>query len=160
MKRKRKPISDKCVGTMVHEMITEAVNRTDAGTTERKDVVNRQDGSNANSLDPSAEPFQFESIADFDARKGYRPCASRGVTAHLSDGRHADASLWRDSAGNVVARFSSSGYRFSFVVRRDSGPVQDNELVDLESYLSELLYWWMVEGIDDQPTTELAILKR
>jgi hypothetical protein len=57
-----------------------------------------------------------------------------------------------------VARFASSGYRFSFVVRRHYGPVQDSALGDLESYLMELLDWWMVEGVDDRPTTELATL--
>lgn len=100
--------------------------------------------------------FTFVQIPNFDARKGYRACKSPGVGV---DGK-ADVSLWRDAGGNVVARFSSQGYRFSFVVYQDHESVCDDQMEALESYLSELAFWWLIEGVDDTPDTELWRLNR
>lgn len=102
------------------------------------------------------DPYLFKEIADFDARRGYRRCdpPGAGVIFCGRPRRSADADLWRDGSNDVVTRFSSQGYQFSFKVRDASGkPLQDKQIPDLCEHISELLALWLAEGVDDTPST-------
>jgi hypothetical protein len=103
-----------------------------------------------------SDQFVFEGIADFDARRAYKRCKLPGVgVSFAGDRRTASANLWRDQENNVVTRFSSQGYEFSFRVRDASGkPLRDDQVDPLGEYLCDLLVLWIVEGVDDTPTTE------
>lgn len=102
---------------------------------------------------PHQRPYVFERIENFDARRGYSRCNPPGQGMTL--GLKADADLWRDPSGNVVTRLSSEGYRFSFLVSHRSGrAVLDEEMKSLCDYLADILHLWIVEGVDDEPTTE------
>ena len=64
--------------------------------------------------------------------------------------------MWRDRSDNLVARFSSEGYQFSFAVVHASGhALRDDQIDGLEDHLIELLKLWLVEGVDDWPSTEI-----
>ena len=79
-----------------------------------------------------------------------------GVGCHFVGRSGAQADLWRDRSDNLVARFSSEGYQFSFAVVHASGhALRDDQIDGLEDHLIELLKLWLVEGVDDWPSTEI-----
>lgn len=109
---------------------------------------------------PTKEPdacsesvYVFDPIDGFDARRGYRRCNPPGVGGTISFSAVAD--LWRDRAGNVVTRFASQGYRFSFMVMHRSGrALLDAEMDDFCEYLADVVHLWLIEGVDDEPSTD------
>lgn len=105
--------------------------------------------------------YTFESIADFDARRGYTRCVLPGVGVSFQDGRSGMTHLWRDRAGNVVVRFSSQGYTFSFMVVHSSGEqLTDDQVEAFEGLLRKLLMLWLIEGVDDTPSTSASDIDR
>jgi hypothetical protein len=101
-------------------------------------------------------PYVMEPVADFDARRGYRRFRLPGVGISFTDGTRAEADVWRDRSGNLVARLSSSGYTYSFAIRDASGRAPGDDHADrLEQYLLEVLHLWLIEGVDEDPTTEV-----
>lgn len=105
--------------------------------------------------------YTFESIANFDARRGYTRCVLPGVGTSFQDGQSGTIDLWRDRAGNVVARFSSQGYAFSFMVTHSSGEqLTDAQVEAFENLLGKLLMLWLIEGVDDTPSTYASDLER
>jgi hypothetical protein len=103
-----------------------------------------------------ARIYVFTEIDGFDARKGYTKCPVPGVGAHIERGKSAVADFWRNRAGHVVVRFASQGYRSSFEVRlADGGSVPDRQFEDFTEHVGELVHLWLVEGVDDVPSTEL-----
>ncbi len=108
-------------------------------------------------VEPMGRSFLFEPIECFDARRGYKRCKLPGVGCQFVGRPGAQSDLWRDRSDNLVARFSSQGYQFSFAVVRASGqPLRDDQIDGLEDYLIELLKLWLVEGVDDWPSTEIC----
>jgi len=105
--------------------------------------------------------YTFASIANFDARRGYTRCVLPGVGTSFQDGQSGTADLWRDRAGNVVVRFSSQGYVFSFMVTHSSGEqLTDAQVEAFENLLQKLLMLWLIEGVDDTPSTYASDLER
>lgn len=104
----------------------------------------------------NSAPFVLTEIDGFDARKGYTRCLIPGTGTSLRRGRTAVADFWRDRARNVVVRFASQGYRFSFeATLPDGGRIGDRQLEDFTHHVCELVHLWLVEGVDDVPSTEL-----
>ena len=101
--------------------------------------------------------FKLELISGFDARRGLKRCKLPGVGVSFADARHADADLWRDRSGGIVTRFTSQGYQYSFRVVDASGmKPSDDQLDVLGDHLAELLSLWLIEGVDDTPSTEIT----
>jgi hypothetical protein len=95
--------------------------------------------------------FQFEEIADFDARRGLKRCAVPGVGTHAYN-QVGNADFWRNAAGDVLVRFESSGYRYSFCARTGSGAaIADDQFEEFTDRISELLLDWLCDGVDDAP---------
>jgi hypothetical protein len=110
-----------------------------------------------NPKEPGLFPFALEPIAAFDARRGYRRHKVPGVGVHLADGRRADADIWRGRSGNVVVRLSSQGCVSSFaVVGRAGRSPQGDEIKGLEEYLTDVLFLWLIDGVDDEPTSVIT----
>ena len=103
------------------------------------------------------QPYVLTEIPNFDARRGYKKCSPPGVGAgYAGDMQRADGDFWRNESENVVVRFSSLGYRFSFEARLPSGTrIPENQMDDFAMFVSELLVLWIIEGVDDNPSTEL-----
>ena len=101
--------------------------------------------------------FVLTEIPHFDARRGYKKCDMPGVGAsHVGDRRIAHAHFWRDRSNNVVARFTCTEYQYSFEARLASGAtIPENQMEDFGTYVSEVLALWLVEGVDDNPSTEI-----
>ena len=102
--------------------------------------------------------FRLVSIAAFDARRGLRKCQPPGVGVTV-EGRagSAEASFWRDRDGALVVRFSSQGYRLHFLATLPSGgPVPPTAMDDFSSYVSDTLFDWLIEGVDDMPDSITA----
>lgn len=103
-----------------------------------------------------ANRYSVAQIYNFDARHGYRRCPLPGVGVSVGRGPSALADFWRTRGGNVVARFSSSGYQYSFVACLSNGdPIPDKRLSDFGDHVSELLLLWLSDGVDDTPTTDI-----
>jgi hypothetical protein len=101
-------------------------------------------------------PYVMEPVADFDARREYCRFRLPGVGISFTDGTRAEADVWRDRSGNLVARLSSSGYTYSSAIYDASGRAPaDDEVDGLDQYLLETLHLWLIEGVDDDPTTEV-----
>lgn len=101
-------------------------------------------------------PYVLTEIDGFDARKAYTRCLIPGAGTSLGRGRTAVAEFWRDRSGNVVVRFSSQGYRFSFeATLPDGGPIADRQMEHFAGHVMDLVHLWLVEGVDDVPSTEL-----
>ena len=97
--------------------------------------------------------YQFTQIANFDARHGYKKCIPRGATVSFPGEPAATTNFWRNKSGNLVVRFSSQGYRFSFEVVHSSGAtLLDSELDEFSDHVCDLLHTWLVEGVDDTPS--------
>lgn len=119
--------------------------------------LSKQASAMTDHVGPLVKTFIFEPIECFDARRGYKRCKLPGVGCHFFGRPGAQSDLWRDRSDNLVARFSSQGYRFSFAVTHASGvPLVDDQIDGLEDHLIALLKLWLVEGIDDWPSTEIG----
>jgi len=101
--------------------------------------------------------FILEEIDDFDARRGYKKCDIANIPIYVGGySYHATADFWRDPKGDIVVRFASCGYRFSFVAHlKHRKTIPDEILEDLNEFVTELVLLWHAEGIDDVPTTDL-----
>ena len=98
------------------------------------------------------DPYWLTEIDHFDARQGYKRCDPPAVG--ILDVWQATADLWRDPIGHLVMRFSSQGYIFSFQAFLPSGEkIPDFAMNDFVNYLMDVLLLWIVEGVDDIPTT-------
>ena len=98
--------------------------------------------------------FRLESIAAFDARRGYRRCQLPCVGVTVPDRAKATADLWRSPTGRLVARFYSLGYVYHLQARRADGrEVADGEMDEFFDFVSNALFEWVIDGVDDQPDT-------
>jgi hypothetical protein len=96
--------------------------------------------------------FKLIPISGFDARRGYKRCPLPGVGIVLPKRQTAIADFWRDRTGKLVVRFSSQGYRFSFRGLLVSGKeIPDNKIEEFGLYIDDVLFDWLIEGVDDWP---------
>lgn len=102
--------------------------------------------------------FTLIEIDAFDARHGYKRCSIPGVSYTplanpMLPGRPIPvvADFWRNKAGGLVVRFSSSQpYVFHFEALLASGkPVPEDDLEEFTEYICKLLEDW--GGADDPP---------
>ena len=104
-------------------------------------------GKAATGAEPEKGLYLFEHIAPFDARRGYKRCVPPGVGMSSVGGPRATADMWRDGSHNVLVRFSSQGYQFSFsVLQASRQPLRDDQLDAFGDYLTELLGLWLLEA--------------
>ena len=104
-----------------------------------------------------ASKFLLTEISNFDARRGHKKFTPPGVTVKLPGfSSAAHAHIWRNRVGDLVVRCSSAGYRFSFAACMSSGKsIPDDAAEDISGYLSSLLFQWILDGVDDVPTTDV-----
>jgi len=96
--------------------------------------------------------FQLVEVAPFDARRGYRRCSPPGVGASFVGRPGAVADFWRDRSGEVVMRFSSQGYDYHCRARlKSGGPVREDQMEDFADWVADVLFEWIIEGVDDGP---------
>ena len=97
--------------------------------------------------------FELEEIANFDARRGLTRCAVPGIGMRV--GRLAgSADFWRTGAGDMLVRFESTGYRYSFCARTESGAaIAEDQFDEFMMHVGELLFAWLRDGVDDVPET-------
>ena len=102
--------------------------------------------------------FTLVEIDAFDARRGYKRCSIPGMRyTTVADPMlpyrpiSVVADFWRNKAGSLVVRFSSSQpYVFHFEALLTSGkPVPEDDLEAFTEYLWEVLEDW--GGADDPP---------
>ena len=97
--------------------------------------------------------LRFTSIADFDARRGYKRCPLPGVDISSPGRQPASAEFWRVQNGRVVTRFHSQDYQYSFeIVNANGENFMDAELDVLAATVGDLLLSWLIEGVDEAPT--------
>ena len=106
-------------------------------------------GSTKNEPVPNLSGFRFETIADFDARKPMKRCMAASTGLHEFN-QVGVADVWRTRNGELFARFSSQGYRQSAKINMADGTrVPDSELPKVQDALNEILFEWLLEGVDD-----------
>jgi hypothetical protein len=105
--------------------------------------------------------FTFECIPKFDARKGFRRCEPRGA-AYVSPRNGfigqttVTADLWRAPDGNVVVRFTSQhAITHAKATFRETGQrIRDEDLGVFLDYIHDVLFCWVLDGVDDDPDPE------
>lgn len=98
--------------------------------------------------------FKFIEIDSFDARQGLTRCPIPGVGVHTHN-QVGNADFWRNADGDVLVRFESAGYRYSFRARSRSGAAIDgSQFVEFTARVDELLLAWLCDGVDDTPETD------
>lgn len=96
-------------------------------------------------------PFNFVEVDNFDARRGLTRYPIPGVVVHAHS-QVGTADFWRNADGDVLVRFESPGYRYSFRARAGSGAaVAPDQLHDFEAHVEKLLLAWLCDGVDDTP---------
>ena len=102
---------------------------------------------------PKQQKFKLAEANAFDARR-YKRCKPPGVGVSFGRGRSANADFWRDKEGKLFVRFSSQGYIFHLEASRIDGmPISIDDMSEFEEYIAESLSTWLVEGVDDSPTS-------
>jgi len=97
-------------------------------------------------------PFKAAETGAFDARRGFHRFDPPGVEVELDGHPKAVADLWRDPEGRVRARLTSNGWVESVEVMRVNGkPITDRDTGALMDYVTDLVFYWVIEGIDDTP---------
>lgn len=104
-------------------------------------------------LSPKSQLFKLKERHSFDARKGFKRCEPPGVSVRQTWQSTAD--FWRDRCGQIVVRCECNGYRFSFDARMKSGvAIPDDQMDAFAWFITDVLFLWLVEGIDDVPTVD------
>jgi hypothetical protein len=104
----------------------------------------------------STHSFVLAQIDNFDARQGYRRFKPSGLGVTVGNEPTALADFWRTLGGNVAIRFSSKGYRYSFIGVDASGElIGESQMEDFIEHITDLLLLWLSDGVDDTPSTEL-----
>lgn len=94
--------------------------------------------------------FRLEEIPAFDARRGHSQ--RRRVAVSSPNAPRASADFWRDPAGQLVVRFSSSGHLFHLRATVASGrPVGESLLDEFTEWIGAVLVEWVADGVDDLP---------
>ncbi|MDN8617288.1 hypothetical protein [Variovorax ginsengisoli] len=97
--------------------------------------------------------FSLVAIDHFDARRGLTRCRAPGVGVHAHS-QSATADFWRNGDGDILVRFESSGYRFSFCARDGVGAaISEDHLDAFCDHVGSLLQDWLSDGVDDCPDT-------
>ena len=95
--------------------------------------------------------LRFVRVPSFDARRGLRRCVPGGAGVFLGRS-HAEVDFWRNLDGELLLRFSSYGYRYSYKAMLVHGGAVPDEMLDLLSEeISEVLLQWLVDGPDEAP---------
>ncbi|MEW6685574.1 MAG: hypothetical protein AB1393_05140 [Candidatus Edwardsbacteria bacterium] len=97
-----------------------------------------------------ARDYKLVPIDEFDARRGYSRWLTPGVGIRSTKrGSLAQADLWIDQEGKLVARFTSRGYSLHFQIRAVSSDLAPVMKDHIEEFLTEMLMTWVVDGVDD-----------
>lgn len=87
---------------------------------------------------------------EFDARRGYTRWILPGTGASLPGHPQANADLWTDRDGRLLARFSSADYIYHYEIRSSTHSAITEDMQDaVYEFLQEKLVTWVIEGIDD-----------
>lgn len=102
--------------------------------------------------------FKLSTIKQFDARRGYKRCTVPGVVATIVGERtnpHAD--FWWDPEGKLVVRFRCSDEVIHLVATKVTGrKFKESDFDEFFDFVSDTLYEWVIEGIDDLPSSIYA----
>jgi hypothetical protein len=98
--------------------------------------------------------FKLIEINGFDARRGYKRCSLPGVGVSFESGPNAIADFWRDKTKRLLVRISSQGYDYHFEALLASGKqIPEEKLDDFGPYVMDVLAEWLIEGVDDLPSS-------
>jgi hypothetical protein len=94
--------------------------------------------------------FTLVFMDSFDARKGFKRWVLPGAGAHLPARPQANADLWTDRSGRLVARFSGAGHVCHYEIAASGGePLGEVDAPAMNHFLQDKLVAWEIEGFDD-----------
>lgn len=100
--------------------------------------------------------FKLIEVVAFDARRGYTRCKTPGVCISLGNRTpNPIADFWWNKKGGLFVRFSCyDGYVCHFEAKRTgSKKISENDLDDFEEYIADTLLEWVIEGVDEIPSS-------
>lgn len=102
--------------------------------------------------------FKLSVIKKFDARQGYRRCAVPGVrSSTVGESRIPRADFWWDPDGQLVVRFTCCDENIHLAAYHFSGTqIKERDFDEFIDFVSDTLYEWVGEGIDDIPSSIFA----
>jgi len=73
------------------------------------------------------------------------------------DRTNAQADFWWDPGGNLVVRFTCGEEDIHLAASKVSGKeIKESDLDEFSDFIADTLFEWMVEGIDDIPSSIYA----